>query len=204
MVQEGTIRKRWSSAFRTWRSSAPGRRLPQTGSGCAADVTATTKVRRCRAKILTGYASRERPCPGVAASRKVEEISTASSRCHDPHGNVKISVEYYVTADASIAIPAKQSRDSPFRLWTWKIPVSFRPQRANPNSGESSRGSVCPINPTQGCVGCHMPPIRSEPSHATFADHYIRVHPKSRSMQERGVCSIVKVALFCGRLGGRR
>jgi tetratricopeptide (TPR) repeat protein len=42
------------------------------------------------------------------------------------------------------------------------------------------RGSVCPVNPKDGCVGCHMPPFRSAPLHATFTDHFIRVHPERR------------------------
>ncbi len=39
-------------------------------------------------------------------------------------------------------------------------------------------GSICPVNPSDGCIACHMPPFESKPLHATFADHYIRVHPE--------------------------
>ena len=40
------------------------------------------------------------------------------------------------------------------------------------------RGSICPVNPADGCIGCHMPPFESKPLHATFTDHYIRVRPE--------------------------
>jgi tetratricopeptide (TPR) repeat protein len=41
-------------------------------------------------------------------------------------------------------------------------------------------GSPCPVNRKDGCIGCHMPAIEIKPLHATFTDHYIRVHPDSR------------------------
>ncbi|MGC2657220.1 MAG: tetratricopeptide repeat protein [Bryobacteraceae bacterium] len=36
--------------------------------------------------------------------------------------------------------------------------------------------AICPINRTQGCVGCHMPSVPSDSFHLT--DHWIRVHPE--------------------------
>ena len=49
----------------------------------------------------------------------------------------------------------------------------------NPRSQKPAairQGSTCPINASSKCLACHMPPFRSEPLHATFTDHYIRVH----------------------------
>ncbi len=37
--------------------------------------------------------------------------------------------------------------------------------------------AICPINQTQGCVGCHMPTVQSDSFR--LADHWIRVHPES-------------------------
>src|SRR5262249_20327564 len=46
-------------------------------------------------------------------------------------------------------------------------------------TGSPARGTTtCPGSPASGCVACHMPPFPSEPLHATFTDHYIRVHPE--------------------------
>jgi tetratricopeptide (TPR) repeat protein len=39
----------------------------------------------------------------------------------------------------------------------------------------SQHAAICPVNRTQGCVGCHMPPIESDSFRLT--DHWIRVHP---------------------------
>jgi tetratricopeptide (TPR) repeat protein len=35
--------------------------------------------------------------------------------------------------------------------------------------------AICPVNPTQGCIACHMPPVESDSFRLT--DHWIRVHP---------------------------
>jgi hypothetical protein len=38
----------------------------------------------------------------------------------------------------------------------------------------------CPINPSKGCVECHMPPVRIDSLHMNLTDHYIRLNrPKS-------------------------
>ena len=97
--------------------------------------------------------------------------------CHDPHGDAQKADEYYDgrcldchSANHTSAVGSPpETKNSGVHI----------PASPHPNSGERSRGSVCPITPTKGCVSCHMPPFRSEPMHATFADHYIRVHPKS-------------------------
>ncbi len=58
-------------------------------------------------------------------------------------------------------------------------PQEARTPPAGPKS-RAARGSVCPVNATSGCVGCHMPTFRSAPLHATFTDHFIRVHPERK------------------------
>jgi tetratricopeptide (TPR) repeat protein len=42
------------------------------------------------------------------------------------------------------------------------------------------RGRACPVSAERGCTGCHMPAFESKPLHATFTDHYIRIHPQRR------------------------
>jgi predicted CXXCH cytochrome family protein len=34
---------------------------------------------------------------------------------------------------------------------------------------------ACPVNPSTGCLGCHMPRVRDESLHLELTDHYIRV-----------------------------
>jgi tetratricopeptide (TPR) repeat protein len=53
------------------------------------------------------------------------------------------------------------------------------PGTSNPRTKPAARGSTCPVNPANGCIGCHMPSIPIKAIHATLADHYIRVHPDS-------------------------
>jgi tetratricopeptide (TPR) repeat protein len=86
--------------------------------------------------------------------------------CHDPHRNAERSAAHYEAkclschSDASIPEAAAKERKS---------------------SPSASRvATACPVDPKTGCIGCHMPPVRSEPLHATFADHYIRIHPDTK------------------------
>ena len=40
--------------------------------------------------------------------------------------------------------------------------------------GETSR-SACTVNPSSGCLSCHMPAVKTAVPHSTFTDHHIRV-----------------------------
>jgi tetratricopeptide (TPR) repeat protein len=86
--------------------------------------------------------------------------------CHDPHGTSHLKA-------ADVAAQCLSCHSPP-----------AAPEPAAVNSGEHSRaagrGATCPVNPKGGCVGCHMPGFRSEPIHATFTDHYIRVHREAK------------------------
>lgn len=42
---------------------------------------------------------------------------------------------------------------------------------------------VCPVNPSRGCVACHMPRAKIEIPHSVFTDHHIRVHPAARATE---------------------
>ena len=86
--------------------------------------------------------------------------------CHDPHGNDKFkpasSTAKCLNCHSATAVPPRATGDST---------ASARTQE---------RGAPCPVNPRSGCIGCHMPPFRSEPLHATFTDHFIRVHGETK------------------------
>lgn len=87
--------------------------------------------------------------------------------CHDPHKSAESSPDAYTGRcltchSAGNVTPAANSGSAA------ASPVSRRP-------------AVCPINPTRECVACHMPPFFSEPIHATFTDHYIRIHPEKKA-----------------------
>jgi tetratricopeptide (TPR) repeat protein len=71
--------------------------------------------------------------------------------CHDPHRNAEHSQRHYESKCLSCHSSTTQT-------------------------GKTAAVTSCPVNPSKGCVGCHMPPFYSKPLRATFADHYIRVH----------------------------
>jgi tetratricopeptide (TPR) repeat protein len=87
--------------------------------------------------------------------------------CHDPHQTAEPSAEAYtgrcLKCHSAERVPPRAISDS---------------AAASPVNRQAV---VCPINPTRGCVACHMPPFWSEPIHATFTDHYIRVHPEKKA-----------------------
>jgi hypothetical protein len=41
-----------------------------------------------------------------------------------------------------------------------------------------AQGSVCPVNPTKGCLDCHMPKVPMSDLHFGLTDHYIRIRTK--------------------------
>lgn len=91
--------------------------------------------------------------------------------CHDPHHNSRPSEAEQ--SGRCLECHSSAADKTPARP---KSP-SARPDRV-------ARGSACPVNPTRGCIGCHMPPYESAPLHATFTDHFIRVH-RERNDQSR-------------------
>jgi tetratricopeptide (TPR) repeat protein len=82
--------------------------------------------------------------------------------CHDPHRDAEHSASFYEAKCLSCHSPSS-GVESPGQSHA-------APTRA--------RGRTCPVDARRNCVGCHMPDFRSNPLHATFSDHYIRVHPE--------------------------
>ena len=57
------------------------------------------------------------------------------------------------------------------------------PPKANrhpPIAAGEIRRVPCPVNPTAGCVTCHMPKVEGAAPHASFTDHRIRIHKPPR------------------------
>ena len=88
--------------------------------------------------------------------------------CHDPHHDTDRSAKHY-NARCLTCHSAGPTAET-------KAP----PRISDPPADRAVNGSVCPVNPSDGCIACHMPPFESKPLHATFADHYIRVRPELR------------------------
>ncbi len=89
--------------------------------------------------------------------------------CHDPHRNVSTSAAYYeskcLTCHSGKAEGAGEPR-----------PKSSAERSRRALLVEAAGHTTCPVNPTTGCVGCHMPAVKDIAPHALFTDHDIRVH----------------------------
>ncbi len=54
----------------------------------------------------------------------------------------------------------------------------------HPSPGRSK--GACPVNPSQGCLGCHMPRVRIDPLHLSLTDHDIRIRRGSAATGDVG------------------
>jgi predicted CXXCH cytochrome family protein len=84
--------------------------------------------------------------------------------CHDPHKSARaVSTAQYeaqcLTCHARAVQAAPGGKPGP---------------TARAGAGAAVRG--CPVEPSQGCIKCHMPRVRVESLHQDLTDHYIRVH----------------------------
>jgi tetratricopeptide (TPR) repeat protein len=78
--------------------------------------------------------------------------------CHDPHRNAEKSPAFYEAK----CLECHANR------------AAAPSQRAGPPARH--RTTVCPVNPKEGCVPCHMPTVKTAIPHSTFTDHHIRIH----------------------------
>ena len=88
--------------------------------------------------------------------------------CHDPHRDADRSVAFYNAR--RLGCHSAQRAE----------PALTPTPTSSAKSEREARPSTCLVKSADGCIGCHLPTIRNEPLHASFADHYIRVHPSSK------------------------
>jgi tetratricopeptide (TPR) repeat protein len=83
--------------------------------------------------------------------------------CHDPHQSARAaSTAVYEVKCKRCHAPTSQPAGN-------ALPGST----AQANAGPPYR--TCPVNPSKGCIPCHMPRIRIDSIHMELTDHYIRV-----------------------------
>ena len=83
--------------------------------------------------------------------------------CHDPHRNA-VKLPHHYEAKCLSCHSSKER------------PRAERTQSDRRRSSQPPAPSVCPINPKEGCIGCHMPSVKNIVPHSSFTDHFIRVH----------------------------
>ena len=77
--------------------------------------------------------------------------------CHNPHQDVETNSAWYESRCLNChAAPVAKKRSTP-----------------SP-ADEHAANRPCPVNPTAGCVSCHMPKVNTTMAHAAFTDHFIR------------------------------
>lgn len=74
--------------------------------------------------------------------------------CHDPHSSTESDPKYYEARCLSCHAPSQPAK------------------------------KACPVNPTSGCLPCHMPKVRVE-KYTDFADHWIRARSPFRKESSR-------------------
>jgi tetratricopeptide (TPR) repeat protein len=82
--------------------------------------------------------------------------------CHNPHADASTAPDYYEARCLTChgpehAPPGPLSRHAP------ALPAA-------------ARRAMCPVNPREKCLECHMPAVRATVPHTVFTDHHIRVH----------------------------
>jgi hypothetical protein len=100
---------------------------------------------------------------GLSQSRCFKATSSSLScvSCHDPHARASSDMAGYerVCVGCHRLSPAQPALEA-----------------GKASSDSASRGSICPVSPSTGCVPCHMPRVDSG-QHVLFTDHWIRVRP---------------------------
>jgi tetratricopeptide (TPR) repeat protein len=94
--------------------------------------------------------------------------------CHDPHRKLETSAAWYEAKCLSCHGPGSTdgSTGSPH------AEKGRHPKPTEPAPVARTGRTRCPVNPTRGCVACHLPRVWVQSTHSFKADHYIRIHDK--------------------------
>ena len=108
--------------------------------------------------------------PGDPLAPRFASTSLAWSRCHAESGGALSCV--------SCHDPHRNAETSPASYEARCLGCHGTAAREPPRH-EATRSTAprvpCPVDPVQGCLGCHMPQVDGIVPHARFTDHHIRV-----------------------------
>jgi tetratricopeptide (TPR) repeat protein len=95
--------------------------------------------------------------------------------CHDPHRNVETSGPRNEAKCLSChAADPAGNKVGPSGSGALRRHAAA----TQDTSTERATRISCPVNPTQGCIDCHMPRIWVQSTHSYKADHFIRIHDR--------------------------
>ncbi|MHC5542764.1 hypothetical protein ACYOEI_31450, partial [Singulisphaera rosea] len=95
--------------------------------------------------------------------------------CHDPHRDSPRSAVFYEAKCLECHSSTKEPRPSQATATT---PMLDKEPSTTSNSG-TAEPTVCKVNPTKDCLGCHMPKVPVPVLHTSLTDHYIRIHERN-------------------------
>ncbi len=80
--------------------------------------------------------------------------------CHDPHRGLDTTTAHYEP-----------------KCLACHDATSAKARSGQPSPGAGHAGPpICPVNPSSGCIDCHMPKVQEPSLKMRFTDHHIRVH----------------------------
>ena len=94
--------------------------------------------------------------------------------CHNPHKDVETSVAINETRCRSCHFSDDRGASRGLAGSGAAIPAAVSAQ-AGAKPAIRAKASRCPVNPTKGCLDCHMPRVWDKETFAFKTDHYIRV-----------------------------
>jgi hypothetical protein len=90
--------------------------------------------------------------------------------CHDPHrGLDTMRAHYEPKCIACHDAAASTRRGSPAHS-------AVAPKAAVGEPAGHPAPPICPVNPSSGCIDCHMPKVQDPGFKMRFTDHHIRIH----------------------------
>ena len=97
----------------------------------------------------------------------------ACTTCHDPHGALETDSTRYEAK--CLGCHAPPPRPAP----------TAAVAAGGASAPSAAGGKVCPVNPAENCISCHMPKVEDPSRNARFTDHHIRPHRRDSQAQNR-------------------
>lgn len=92
--------------------------------------------------------------------------------CHEPHHRLETSEAWYEARCLACHAPGPRSNSASLSS---QGPTSGNPPTSRPGNTRRVTEAACRVNPTHGCVGCHLPRVWVPSTHSFKSDHYIRI-----------------------------
>ena len=145
-------------------------------SGASPDAVTSKQCNDCH--ILQKKFDEDPENPGWIRS---QGVGWTRSRCNTESGGTFGCVTCHNPHQAASATSAS---DYEAKCVKCHFPTGKPAEKEKPPTTAQAGGGppyrACPVNPSNGCLGCHMPRVRIDALHTELTDHYIRVRSQKR------------------------